>query len=577
MQEYYPMSETLPERWPVHDQLGSTAACFDDNGDQCDEYTYDAWGQAFWSQVLIDGHPRNVSSVVHGGLSGITSVTMTSNFANDPAEAVIRIARPGEASAADRLIYMDVLSTSGSNTILVDDATQVFYGIVNGGERFTVLGFYNQTTAGTWYDIPVYDSGSDTTTFYGEAWHLGLGTAMEEQGTTLLVPDVQKPVHLTILSITVNTGADNDEIVVRGRADDLASSGDRFFIQVPPRFVNDPNDGSGADAYAVPERGGGLYLYAGYRYEMRRSGGTLGSPQANTGWYYCWNRMYDPQLGRFTSPDPAATPWNNLSEYANGNPVASSDASGLFTLLLTGTNEDGTPGVYSGLLQATAFGKGEKGNLDFIKDSLRRMGMGSFGKDRWGLDAKLVSYNWVMMARKAGDEICAARKKNAQEAIRILGYSRGGALALVLAKLLEICGCDGEKAGWNDSTNTPKLPNIMSGYCKRGCAQFTIPEIQFMGLIDPVSTSKSDINDNDPFVPTEVPKNVKKAVVYRATSWSPEHEAVMEQHPVALENPRVTERKYELDHTDRKVVGSKDINDTADAGQVLKDLQADFQ
>lgn len=210
------MSETLPERWPVHDQLGSTAACFDDNGDQCDEYTYDAWGQAFWSQVLIDGHPRNVSSVVHGGLSGITSVTMTSNFANDPAEAVIRIARPGEASAADRLIYMDVLSTSGSNTILVDDATQVFYGIVNGGERFTVLGFYNQTTAGTWYDIPVYDSGSDTTTFYGEAWHLGLGTAMEEQGTTLLVPDVQKPVHLTILSIAVSIYMRKGGLVQRG-------------------------------------------------------------------------------------------------------------------------------------------------------------------------------------------------------------------------------------------------------------------------------------------------------------------------------------------------------------------------
>jgi hypothetical protein len=75
--------------------MTSTAACFDENGNESDEYAYDAWGQAFWSQVLIDGHPRNVSSVVHDGLSGSTSVTMTSNFANDPAEAVIRIARPG--------------------------------------------------------------------------------------------------------------------------------------------------------------------------------------------------------------------------------------------------------------------------------------------------------------------------------------------------------------------------------------------------------------------------------------------------------------------------------------------------
>lgn len=52
-----------------------------------------------------------------------------------------------ESSAADRLIYMDVLATSGGNTILVDDASQVFYGIVNGGERFTILGFHDKANA----------------------------------------------------------------------------------------------------------------------------------------------------------------------------------------------------------------------------------------------------------------------------------------------------------------------------------------------------------------------------------------------------------------------------------------------
>lgn len=217
----------------------------------------------------------------------------------------------------------------------------VSFELVNGGERFTVLGFYNQTTAGTWYDIPVYDSGSDTTTFYGEAWHLGLGTAMEEQGTTL-VPDVETVqwtvekaqlreavVYLTILSITVNTGADNDEIVVRGRADDLASSGDRFFIQVPPQFVNDPDDGTGQDAYTAPDRGGSRYLYAGYRYEMRRPGGALGSPQPNAGWYYCWNRMYDPLIGRWTSPDPLSELSENINEYVSGSPLLMVNTSGL--------------------------------------------------------------------------------------------------------------------------------------------------------------------------------------------------------------------------------------------------------
>ncbi len=51
--------------------------------------------------------------------------------------------------------------------------------------------------------------------------------------------------------------------------------------------------------------------------------------QYTSGWYYCWNRMYDPLIGRWTSPDPAATPWETLNSYVSDSPVNSSDPSGL--------------------------------------------------------------------------------------------------------------------------------------------------------------------------------------------------------------------------------------------------------
>lgn len=47
------------------------------------------------------------------------------------------------------------------------------------------------------------------------------------------------------------------------------------------------------------------------------------------GQYHCWNRVYDPAQGRFTTPDPAASPWSDLQDYVGGNPVSRSDPSGL--------------------------------------------------------------------------------------------------------------------------------------------------------------------------------------------------------------------------------------------------------
>jgi hypothetical protein len=43
VQELYQPNEFQDERWIIHEQTGGTLACFDENGDQSDEYIYYPW------------------------------------------------------------------------------------------------------------------------------------------------------------------------------------------------------------------------------------------------------------------------------------------------------------------------------------------------------------------------------------------------------------------------------------------------------------------------------------------------------------------------------------------------------
>ncbi len=59
--------------------------------------------------------------------------------------------------------------------------------------------------------------------------------------------------------------------------------------------------------------------------------GASASPH-KLGQYHCWNREYDPATGRWTTPDPAASPFSNLNEYAEARPTALIDSSGLWII-----------------------------------------------------------------------------------------------------------------------------------------------------------------------------------------------------------------------------------------------------
>ena len=83
---------------------------------------------------------------------------------------------------------------------------------------------------------------------------------------------------------------------------------------------------------------------AGYRYQPPQMGFWVDPPGAaglgvygaatgpnHLGQYYCWNRTYDINLGRWTTPDPVASPWWNLFDYCLAASTSSTDSSGLYS------------------------------------------------------------------------------------------------------------------------------------------------------------------------------------------------------------------------------------------------------
>ncbi|MBK8205155.1 MAG: hypothetical protein IPK87_00045 [Planctomycetes bacterium] len=120
-----------------------------------------------------------------------------------------------------------------------------------------------------------------------------------------------------------------------GDADTLATSGSTYRIHAPPGV-----DRATGALITGMEEAGSQWLWAGYEYVPPMVGfadpagqdpGTYGAQSGGNkvGSYHCWNRVYDPQTGRWTTPDPAQTPVQNLLVYVWSSPLGLSDVSGL--------------------------------------------------------------------------------------------------------------------------------------------------------------------------------------------------------------------------------------------------------
>ncbi|GIK53094.1 MAG: hypothetical protein BroJett014_20670 [Planctomycetota bacterium] len=186
-------------------------------------------------------------------------------------------------------------------------------------------------TQGTWTSAPSFAS-SQTTFTDVDADDNGGGFASWMIGA-MLVPDVNIGAPLII------TGATATTLTVAGDARGVASSGSQYIVYAAP-FVNPTHGAWQTD----PHKGGTRYLWAGYRYQPPQMGFWVDPPGAaglgvygastgtnRLGQYYCWNRLYDVNLGRWTTPDPLAQ-YDNLQIYINGKPAGQIDATGLKTL-----------------------------------------------------------------------------------------------------------------------------------------------------------------------------------------------------------------------------------------------------
>jgi RHS repeat-associated protein len=187
-------------------------------------------------------------------------------------------------------------------------------------------------TAGTWEYAPSYSSGTGLTTFTS-------GTSVFEDHYVgwFLQPDGRSASYFPIVDVTSTT------LVVAGNLSTLAGIGDVYFI-VPPVGV-DRDTGTfnglkggffGGDQNLT--RGTFIRNLAwGYRYIPPAAGildsSTIHGRQPGNnlaGQYTVWHRVYDPVQGRWTTPDPAATPWSNLVSYCYASPATVSDPSGLW-------------------------------------------------------------------------------------------------------------------------------------------------------------------------------------------------------------------------------------------------------
>ena len=148
---------------------------------------------------------------------------------------------------------------------------------------------------------------------------------------------------------------------------------------------------------------------------------------AETGWHYNWHRYYEPQTGRYLTPDPIGLRGgDNAYGYAEGDPLGAVDPWGLYTVYWGGAGLDG----------------------DYIADQMRALreagvenvhrGTGSGGRPPYGigLDANAVinlrtyppRYGFITPRAPYAGDPCAQMLREGEQ-INYIGYSYGSLLA----------------------------------------------------------------------------------------------------------------------------------------------------
>ncbi|MCC6573202.1 MAG: hypothetical protein IT462_05360 [Planctomycetes bacterium] len=272
---------------------------------------------------------------------------------------------------------------------------------------------------------PTFSSGNDRWSYSG-TWSEdavctnGVTDLVDDQATfvyfqsgCILIPDITKPAMYAITTNgggTVSVNADLSAIITAGMQYRILCapgvSGDTGALASPSDLGNKSN-----------KDGGSRYLWMGYRYDAPMVGvyvnpgaglGIYGEQPGTSelGSYYCWNRIYSPHLGRWTTPDPAASPWWNLQDYCDSAPLQSSDPVGLAT--------DKPEGEYRADIKETQLPKGTPSNdtppVAGVRDTVTSMGITVY------FAPKLPEAPWTFLEDgyiygERTDTLCASSQK----------------------------------------------------------------------------------------------------------------------------------------------------------------------
>ncbi|MBE7490241.1 MAG: hypothetical protein HS108_00550 [Planctomycetes bacterium] len=328
------------------DQLGSLIGVTDATGRKTDEYAYLDYGAPVRREIRLDLPRVDIYSVEDIALTPFFYINLAS--ASSPAADLqgrcITAASPEDANGN----FWNVANIVEVGTREVAPGVTKGYLKVLDGEKNMLDALANNETLGatvyTFHDKATYGSALQHT--FGEWSHTPVNTG-GTTGTTafrdtagdiktfmkgwLLVPAVTELGYLEITNVDTSL----DKVIVKGDADTLSGIGQRYWL-VAPAGVNPETGAIETD----PCKMGSPWLWAGYHYRAPivgfsnppgQSAGTYGAQTGNNklGNYQCWNRVYEPNTGRWTTPDPAMSPWWNTWDYAHSQPLQRSDPHGL--------------------------------------------------------------------------------------------------------------------------------------------------------------------------------------------------------------------------------------------------------
>ena len=144
---------------------------------------------------------------------------------------------------------------------------------------------------------------------------------------------------------------------------------------------------------------------------------------------YYRNRYYDTEMGRFLTYDPLGyVDSMNFFEYVNSHPMSNTDPMGLNLYAIGGTGE-----VYSDKINVA------KVHDSYLSDGGPKLGLGKYYWD--GPDKKISGDDSDDIERGVRRQICKDYCSNKRVQINLCGWSRGGAIALAVAKNLNTVGC----------------------------------------------------------------------------------------------------------------------------------------